>query len=470
MTEAIRPEGSGVYHRLARAMGQDGAKRLRAWAGLGVGALGVAGLFAVLLAVSRVPGIQDVSFWPLEFFKKGLVIHVVFSFVVWFLCVFGAILELGARRLGASGKLDGIAGQAALWGVGISFPLLFVPALLDRGDPTLNNYVPAIIDPIYYAGLFVLAGAMAVQSFRVLVRVPNVAKAADPLTVGALAGALGFLLALACIRLAAMAMWDMPLSHHYNEEVFWGGGHVFQIVNTAMMIAAWWVLASLAWGESVIANRMFGVAIVLISVLALPAPGFYIGIDGDLPRQAFTDLQYTEILPLVIAGVAVILAASVKSRTARWSDPAFLGLILSMAVFAVGGALGVFVDGTDARTPGHYHGVIAGLNLAFMGLFLTVILPLAGRPAFKGKKIAAQFWMFAVGQGAAAVGLFIAGGHGASRKAAGAAQGLDELGVWAKVGMGMNGAGGLLAVLGGVLFVWTVATALLRKNGDQVGH
>ena len=47
-----------------------------------MGALGVAGAFALLLAISRVPGVETVFPWPLGFFHKGLVIHVVFSFVV----------------------------------------------------------------------------------------------------------------------------------------------------------------------------------------------------------------------------------------------------------------------------------------------------------------------------------------------------------------------------------------------------
>ncbi|MBT4219266.1 MAG: hypothetical protein HOE26_04770, partial [Rhodospirillaceae bacterium] len=75
------------------------AAELRGWAGLAMLSLAIAGVFALLLALSRVPGIQDIFPWPLDFFQKGLVIHVVFSFAVWFLAVMGALLHLATARL-----------------------------------------------------------------------------------------------------------------------------------------------------------------------------------------------------------------------------------------------------------------------------------------------------------------------------------------------------------------------------------
>ena len=100
------PDEAGVAPVPVGVVAPDTALRreLTAWTGLAVGALGIAGLFAFLLAMSRVPGIESVFPWPLGFFRKGLVIHVVFSFVVWFLAVFGALALLASDRL-APGRL-----------------------------------------------------------------------------------------------------------------------------------------------------------------------------------------------------------------------------------------------------------------------------------------------------------------------------------------------------------------------------
>ncbi|MBL8666856.1 MAG: hypothetical protein JNM48_05290, partial [Rhodospirillales bacterium] len=86
--------------------------------------------------------------------------------------------------------------------------------------------------------------------------------------------------------------------------------------------------------------------------------------------------------------------------------------------------------------------------------------PMLGREAGSPRRQRLILRLFAWGQLAACIGLFAAGGHGAPRKVAGAAQGLHD--VVAKIGMGLNGLGGLIAVIGGILFIWTVGSALLR--------
>jgi len=130
-------------------------------------------------------------------------------------------------------------------------------------------------------------------------------------------------------------------------------------------------------------------------------------------------------------------------------------------VFGAGGFLGLFVDGADTRTPAHYHAVIAAVTLAFMGLFYCLFLPLLDSAVRRTKWLYAQIWMFGGGQFTAALGLFWAGGYGAPRKTAGAAQGLEDFGAIA--GMALNGIGALVAVIGGVAFIITVGRALLRK-------
>ena len=48
---------------------------------------------------------------------------------------------------------------------------------------------------------------------------------------------------------------------------------------------------------------------------------------------------------------------------------------------------------------------------------------------------------------------------------AGEAQGLVDLAPM--IGMGMNGLGGLVAVIGGVLFVWTVGLGVAAQRGCE---
>jgi cytochrome c oxidase subunit 1 len=455
------PDEAGVAPASIGVIAPDTALRreLTGWLALAVGALGIAGLFAFLLAMSRVPGIEAVFPWPLGFFRKGLVTHVVFSFVVWFLAVFGALALLASDRL-APGRLPlpGL-GLTAVAGSALALPLLFVPALLDRGEPTLNNYVPVIIDPLYYAGLGLLAGSIGCAALRLLSSVRAASLRRDGVAATVASAALVYLLALSCFGLALRALTGAPFSHDFNEALMWGGGHLLQFVNTLLLVAGWSLLAA------PFAGGLPGMPLALSSGLlllgALPAPAFYFLFPPFSPEQtqAFTWLQY------VLGPAAAIVALAVAGRIRRpwpWREPAFLALALSVMLFAVGGALGLFVDGADTRTPAHYHGVIAGVTLAFFGLFFSRFLPLLGRPIANRRRLRLILHLFAWGQLAACVGLFIAGGHGAPRKVAGDAQGLVDL--VPMIGMGLNGLGGLVAVTGGILFVWTVASALLRST------
>jgi len=440
----------------------EAAKReLWAWCLLAILALAVAGVFAVLLAVSRLPGIEDVFPWPLAFFEKGLVIHVVYSFVVWFLAVFGALLHVATHRVaGGKPRANGL-GMASVASVATASVLLFIPALLDRGEPSLNNYVPVIVDPLYYAGLVLLAGGVALAAVRLAVNLPG-RRTVEPVVFGVAGAAGAYGVALVCVALAFWLLSGEAPTHAYNEDLFWGVGHVLQFVNTALMLGAWYLLGASALGRPPMASgRYKGLALWLLA-FTLPAPILYL---FQIPFSAvqtetFTLLQYALGPPvLAAAGLTALAFAGRDAAPLPWRHMGFLCLVLSAGVFAVGGVLGLFVDGTDTRTPAHYHGVIAGVNLAFMGLFYVVFLPLLGRGPRWGRMLYAQVALFAGGQTVAALGLFWAGGYGAPRKTAGAEQGLDGIGAIA--GMAMNGVGALVAVVGGVLFIWTVARALL---------
>ena len=71
-----------------------------------------------------------------------------------------------------------------------------------------------------------------------------------------------------------------------------------------------------------------------------------------------------------------------------------------------------------------------------------------------------QPWLYGVGQLLHVGGLVWSGGYGVQRKVAGAEQGLrgfDQL-----AGMALMGLGGLIAILGGLLFLLIVLRAIAR--------
>ncbi len=144
-----------------------------------------------------------------------------------------------------------------------------------------------------------------------------------------------------------------------------------------------------------------------------------------------------------------------------------MAIVLSALVFAVGGTMGLVINGTDTRTPAHYHGVIAGVNLACMGLMLRYCLPMLSRPPPANARLKLQIALFGFGQLLASIGLFLAGGYGAPRKTPSGAVNLAD---GAVIGMTLHGIGALFAVLGGTLFVITVLRSLLKPVQAHSAH
>ena len=440
----------------------DARDELRAWCGLGLVALAIAGIFALLVALSRVPGIEALPMVPLGFFEKGLVVHVIFSFIVWYLSILGCLTTVAAYRIG-DGKPPG---KALVWAAIIcgyaAAIMLFLPGFTDSGEPLLNNYIPVISSTLYYVGLFILALALTLSVVRLFLCLPQRVGPLEPVSLGALNASVLFLIAGVCVVLAFPELIAMPADEYFFENLFWGGGHVLQFLNVAMMITAWYLLGGLALGEPLVNPRILILSQALLFVSALVAPFFYFLFEtfGFAQTRAFTQLQFAFILPTILI---VIFGLGTWSRgNLEKGHLGFKCLIASIVVFGFGGLLGLFVDGADTRTPAHYHGVIGGVNLSFMGLFYVFFLPLIGRGLEPARSITLSVWLYAIGQVFHVAGLFVAGGYGAPRKRAGEAQGIEDL--VAQIALYGMGVGAVIAVIGGIMFIWIAGRALMEKN------
>jgi cytochrome c oxidase subunit I len=431
---------------------------LRGWALLAIGSLAVAGALALLLGLSRTPRAQDWLPWGPHFFYRALVTHVVLSFEVWFLAALGALSALVAPpgptgdRLGRVGLVLAAAGVL----------LLLIPALADQGEPSLNNYVPVVVHPLFYAGLATHALGVALACLRLLPLLRS--RVAVPF--GIACAGLSTFAALACFVVAWIAIPAGTDQALFDERLFWGGGHVLQIVNTLILMVAWQALGERHWGRGPLPPNVGRAAFAALALFAVAAPLIYARTDvlGLAHRQAFTQLLWVGLpLPPFLMGLGVAWRLLTGRRD--WRSPAFLALALSLVVFAIGGFAGFFLGVADTRTPSHYHAVIGGVQLGLMGVFLVHILPLLGRPIGEGRAVRLQFHLYGWGQLVHALGFFLAGAAGVPRKTTGLDQGLDTL--WKKASMGVVGMGTGLAVLGGVIFVWMALARLLKREGRR---
>jgi heme/copper-type cytochrome/quinol oxidase subunit 1 len=119
------------------------------------------------------------------------------------------------------------------------------------------------------------------------------------------------------------------------------------------------------------------------------------------------------------------------------------------------------IHGANVVIPAHYHGTIVGVTLAFMGL-AYVLLPQLGFRAAEGRMAIWQPYVYGGGQLLHIFGLAWSGGYGVERKVAGAEQLLTTLPL--KIGMGMMGLGGLVAIIGGLMFVLVCLKAMAPRQ------
>jgi len=453
----------------AAASAEAVRRELIGWAWLAVGALAVAGVFALLLALSRIPGMDRAPFWPLGFFYKGLVIHVVFSLVIWLLGGFAFLVSAATLEACPRGVLAGPLGQIGQGLVFAAFPCLFAPAFFDATLPELSNYVPLIRHPLYDLGLIFLALGVLAPVARLMVNLPRAARPLPPLAFAMATAGFIFALALTAFAIAAALLANQGSLGASRDPLFWGGGHLMQFAYAALMLANWRILAGRSLGLTEADDGPFRLALLLVAVLALPGPVLYALFDAFSPaqREAFRFLQFGLAAPTLLFGGFLVMKARRLGRLGQWpwANPAFFALAASLALFALGGAMGFLITGSDTRTPAHYHAVITAVSVSSAGMLLTFGLDKLGRAPVAARAIQGVIGLYAGGQFIASIGMFVAGGYGAARKTP--AGSLDPV---AAAAMAVHGFASIFTIIGGAAFVAVAIRALLRRSpaGDQL--
>jgi cytochrome c oxidase subunit I len=462
MTQTAQTVTSLNHARSVSRVESTVRRELVGWAWLAVGALAVAGVFALLLALSRIPGMEKTPFWPIDFFYKGLVIHVVFSLVIWLQGVFAFLVSVATLKLAGDDVRVASLGRIGQGLVLVAFPCLFVPAFLEATQPALTNYIPIIRHPVYDIGLIALAlGALAPVT-RLLINLRGRLASAPPLALAMALGGFVYVLALICFG-AATALLAHNGELASREELFWGGGHVLQFVYAALMVTNWSILARMSLGEEAVGNRIFLASVGLIALIAIAAPAFYaiFAPFSDHQREAFRFLQFGIAAPTLIFAGSLVIRALRSPAPWPWRDPAFFALAVSLALFALGGAMGFLIDGSDTRTPAHYHAVITAVSVSSAGMLLTYGLRELGKPPAPARATRILLSLYGGGQFVASIAMFVAGGYGALRKTPSGSGSLDTV---AAAGMAVHGIASIFTILGGATFVIIAIRALWRAS------
>jgi hypothetical protein len=419
-----------------------------AWLMLGLTSLIAAGVFSILLVLARTPG---VSAWTpfIDFFHVALVVHVTLSVLIWLLSISAAMWSLGSQRdarlWDKTSFLLAVAGTVAI----------VLSPFIGAGNPQMSNYVPVLQHPMFMWGLVLFTAGIVSHLLRTLLtRTPlgTSLTGARSLQAGISLSAILTGISVAAVAASYAGIPSTMDGQIFFEFLFWGGGHIIQFSYTLLMMVSWVLLAHASGCRLELTPRLTLVFLVFLCLPVITVPFLYLAheIVSAGHRLAFTELMKYGGLSCLPLGLAVLASVWSAGKTAGEGVYLRAALISSLGLFAAGGVLGFMIAGLDIVIPAHYHGATVGVTIAFMGL-TYYLLPRLGFGPLPARTAFWQPYLYGGGQLMHIVGLAWTGGYGVQRKTAGLAQGVDRLGEVA--GMGLMGFGGLISVIGGLLFL-----------------
>lgn len=440
------------------------------WLILSIGSLVIAGLFSILVVLSRTPFIQD--FFPLiDLFHTALVLHVDFSIIIFFFSFAGVFFSLTWQGGGLS---CAILGRLALGLSAAGASIIALSPLMGAPKPLMNNYLPVIENYGFFAGLVIFLAGFSLMSFSTLIKKPRSkpVESVNAQQFGIYLAAAIALTAVASFVWSALSVPDSLKGTDRYELLFWGGGHLLQFMYAILMLVSWLCLGnaigvvSISHGKSAL---LFG--LYILPVFGTPVIHLLFPIDSYNYYRAFTlFMEYGMGLPPVLIGIPMLLGI-INGKTLPDMRHLRAVVIISLILFAAGGVLGFLIHGINLQTPSHFHGVIEDINLkipahyhgvtgavslSFMG-FTYYLLPKLGFSRLLSI-VRFQPYIYGAGQLLYIIGLASAGFLNVQRKVAGSAQGLDTLGK--TISMGIMGIGGMISIIGGVAFLVVVIYAM----------
>ncbi|MFN7039404.1 MAG: cbb3-type cytochrome c oxidase subunit I [Alphaproteobacteria bacterium] len=415
-------------------------KLFKSWLKLAISALAFAGLLSILIVALRTPGVE--KFIPYrDFFRTALVVHVDLSVLIWMISISSVFSQTIIKQEYC------IFSKVAFYSSFFGTILIAASPFIMDGNPEMNNYIPVLKNIIFFIGLGLFICGSLIQIIAAILSF-NYSKFSEVNYLAVYTTNIINFIAILSFFIAAFKLsnLDYPIDDNYFYElIFWAMGHILQFSYVNLMMIAWLVII----------GNISNVKYIFILNLLIVIPTLIIlsiyDIDSIEYKEFYTiHMRYFGGIAPGILGIIVIYNIF---KNKIFNAP----LINSIILFFIGGAIGTIITASNVTIPAHYHGSIVGVTLALMGASYKAIEQIYNAQIAK-KWINIQAYCYGIGQLVHISGLAWSGGYGALRKTPGA-----EFSMKAKFGMGLMGFGGLLAIIGGLIFV-IICTKLVAKN------
>ena len=498
----VCPRTGLQYHRSAEAL-------IKLNAVAGVVSLLVGGILALLILLTRWQAIHLID---AENFYMFLTVHGLDMLAFWIIFFEIAVLYFCSSTLLKSR----LATPGMAWA---GFALMVAGAVLVNvivfmGEATVmfTSYVPLPGHPVFYLGLILFAVGALIGCFvflgtLVVAKAEKTYEGSIPLvTFGALTACIiaVFTIASGAIILIPTLLWSVgyiksidPLMY---RTIWWAFGHSSQQINVSAHVAVWYAIAAIAFGAKPLSERVSRMAFLLYILFLQLASAHHLLADPGLSTEwkVFNTsyAMYLAVLASMVHGLTVPGSIEVAQRAkgytkglfewirkAPWSNPVFSGMFISLVGFGFLGGISGVMMGTEQLNmlihntiyvPGHFHAtVVIGTTLAFMSLTYFLIPSLFNREVINPGLARWQPYLFGLGMAAFCLAMMGAGTLGVPRRHwditfAGASMPYEFPGT-AWLMLGIMGVAGLVAVIGGIIYIYVTVGSLLWGKRLDVG-
>jgi cytochrome c oxidase subunit 1 len=490
----ICPDSGFYFHKSAESL-------MKVNAVVGIVALLVAGVLAIGVVLTRW---QEVHLLPADMFYMVLTGHGINALLFW--CIF---FEMAILHF-ASSTLLRCRLATPRWGW-VGFFMMLAGAIMNNvavfggnSSVMMTSYVPMQAEPHFYLGLILFAVGALIQVFvffgtLVIAQQEKTYEGSVPLvTFGAITAAIiaVFTIASGAIILIPTFLWSVGYVSHIDAEMYriiwWAMGHSSQQINVAAHVAVWYLIAGVLFGARPMSEKVSRFAFLLYIFFLQLASAHHILVDPGMSSEwkifNTSYAMYLAVLASMIHGLTVPGSIEVAQRAkgytkglfgwlrkAPWGNPVFSAMFISLVTFGfIGGITGV-VMGTEQinliihntiYVPAHFHAtVVTGTTLTFMALTYLLIPVLFRKQTIFPWMAKLQPYVFGGGMTILILFMLGAGTMGVARRHwdmdfAGAAMAFQYPAI-AYTLMAVGAIGGLLAIVGGAMYLIVAVGSLL---------
>ncbi|WP_341750761.1 cbb3-type cytochrome c oxidase subunit I [Candidatus Tisiphia endosymbiont of Sialis lutaria] len=432
------------------------------WLRNGVILLALAGVYSIILVMLRTP-ILVTLFPNTEIFKSALVIHVNLSILVWLISVTACIWSHNLQPTTSSITYVIIA----FFGTA----LIALSPLCGQNLPVMNNYIPMLENIMFILGISLFGVSVLLFSSNVILATIKTLKSQKLINFTILSTTIMWVLVWVCFICSYYQLQQViklvPVDiEFYYELLFWSGGHLLQFIYTQIMILVMTVLCHAWIGKELKFNKLYLLLLYLnflISIAAIWGHLSYDIIDAEFKEYYTKQMKYgggiAPVLSLILIFYELVSHNhKLVVNSLMRNSPIKASIICSSILFLSGGFIGVLITSMNVTVPAHYNGSIVGISVAFMGFSFLLCDNACDNEQKKNSYSSAAIITLTIGQMLHIIALLLAGGYGVMRKTPGV-----EMTISSKLLMGAMGGGGLIAIVGGLMFVVICGKKMVLK-------